>query len=129
VHEPGEHQSPPAGVVESGGRAVPAAASGLALVKRESDAERTDQARGREAAETPSDAGVAPLDEEFPVVLTRRIYGRVFRLLADLADQTDLSPGELAGAQRALTDPALVRVFASVTGGPMSEDDVLAVVD
>lgn len=62
-------------------------------------------------------------------VLPRRAYARVFRLLADLADQNELSLAELAGAQRALTDPALLGVFAAMTSSPLSEDDSVAIID
>lgn len=63
------------------------------------------------------------------LVLPRRAYGRIFRLLADLADHSELSLAELAGAQRALTDPALLGVFVGITSGPLSEEDTVAVID
>jgi hypothetical protein len=74
-------------------------------------------------ADAPGGASGAPL--------SRRVYGHVFRLLADLAEQTDLGSSELDAAREALTSPALFRVFVPFAPDPdgMSEDDVIAAVD
>jgi transcriptional regulator with XRE-family HTH domain len=61
--------------------------------------------------------------------LPRRVYARVFRLLADLAEHSELAPEQLAGAQRALTAPGLMQVFASLSSAPLSEGDAVAAID
>ncbi len=49
--------------------------------------------------------------------MPRAVFGRVFRLLADLADNSELTLAELGAAQRAMTDPTLVDVFAKIMAG------------
>jgi transcriptional regulator with XRE-family HTH domain len=83
-----------------------------------------------EAGGSESTALMVMQDAEVPIPgVSRRVYGRVFRLLADLADQTNLSPTQLVGVQRALTAPALLGVFTPLNDGPHEEDDVLAAID
>jgi transcriptional regulator with XRE-family HTH domain len=72
----------------------------------------------------------ADSDAEVPLPgVSRRVYGRVYRALADLADETDLSPQQLAGVQKALTSPALIGVFTTLSSQPNAEDALLAAVD
>ena len=75
----------------------------------------TDTGRSRKAASSPS--------------VPQQLYARSLRVLADLAEQTPLPPSRLAAAQEALTAPELFQLFAAFSPQPLSDDDMLAVVD
>jgi transcriptional regulator with XRE-family HTH domain len=110
------------------GRRPRATQSERATAPESSATSRGEATRG--SSESQSTSVVLVQDNEVPLPgVSRRVYGRVFRLLADLADQMDLSPKQLVNVQRALTSPALIGVFTNLSDEPHDESDVLAAVD
>ncbi len=61
--------------------------------------------------------------------IPRTVYGRVFRALAELADNSDLNIDGLATAQKALMNSSLLAAFSELNNGLLSEEDMFAAID
>lgn len=121
------HQRPrrstrPPGNVGTDARATPPSVGGAASP--------VARARGRTPAHGKQLVALEELeDSAVRGPLPYGAYVRALRVLADIAEQIPLTAERLAAAQRALTAPELLQLFAAVSQRPLTEDDILAAVD